>query len=152
MIRTKKRLTLCITLIVLNLALIWGNSLLSGDESGAMSGSVMQWVMAALHLPAEMTDTVHHLIRKAAHFSEFACLSILLTWLCGMLGERGFHLVCLPIWGGMTAALIDETIQLFSPDRGPSLVDVWIDTSGAAVGMMLLLIGHHWIKRTKRKM
>ena len=36
-------------------------------------------------------------------------------------------------------ACIDECIQIFSPGRNPSLVDVGIDTAGAAVGVVLLL-------------
>ena len=149
MIRTPKRIRLCAILLVVNLALIWGNSLLPGSDSGNLSGGVMEFVMALLNLPEASAEMLHLLIRKAAHFTEFACLSALLTWLCGMLGESGFHLAALPVFGGMTAALMDETIQLFTPDRGPSLTDVWIDTSGVVTGMMLLLCGHHLIKRIK---
>ena len=135
-------------LIVLNLALIWGNSLLSGSASGAMSGGVMQFVMELLRIPEEYADFLHLLIRKAAHFTEFACLGALLCWRFRLAGERGWHL---PVLCGMAAGLTDETIQIFTPDRGPSLTDVWIDTAGAAAGMILLLCGYHVIKRINHK-
>ena len=47
----------------------------------------------------------------------------------------------------MSAACIDETIQVFSPDRGPSLIDVWIDVGGVAAGMTVLLLGHHLMRK-----
>ena len=45
------------------------------------------------------------------------------------------------------AGLVDETIQLFTPDRGPSLIDVWLDASGALAGTLLLTLGQHLIKK-----
>lgn len=32
---------------------------------------------------------------------------------------------------------MDETIQIFSPGRGSSLIDVWIDFSGVCLGFLL---------------
>lgn len=45
MLRTEKRMRICITLLIMNLAFIWGNSLLPGEVSGAVS----DWVKDALH-------------------------------------------------------------------------------------------------------
>ena len=132
-------------LIVLNLAFIWGNSLMNGTDSGNMSGGIMAWLNGFLGLGPEGAELLHHLIRKAAHFTEFACLGALLAW-NGLLREEK-HIIAFPALLGMGAGLVDETIQLFTPDRGPSLTDVWIDTSGAVTGIMLLLLGHHLIKR-----
>ena len=49
---------------------------------------------------------------------------------------------------GFLAACVDETIQIFVPNRGPSVFDVLIDTAGVAVGVTLLLLFHH-IKRNQ---
>ena len=144
----RKRKIISTALIVLNLTLIWGNSLLPGSASGAMSGGVMEFVMELLRIPEEHAPALHLFIRKAAHFTEFACLGALLCWRFRLAGERRCYL---PVLCGMAAALVDETIQIFTPERGPSLVDVWIDTAGAAAGMILLLCGYHVIKRIKNK-
>ena len=132
-------------LLMLNLAFIWGNSLMNGTDSGNLSGGIMDWLNTFLGLEPEGAELLHHLIRKAAHFTEFACLGVLLAWHSLLREEK--HKFALPALLGMAAGLVDETIQLFTPDRGPSLTDVWIDTSGAVVGIMLLLLGHHLIKR-----
>lgn len=150
MIRTSRRIRLCNFLLIVMLAIIWGNSMVSGADSGNLSSGIVRWLMALLHIPETAADTVHLLIRKAAHFTEFACLGMLITWRLGMAGEQGIHLAALAVFGGMSAACIDETIQVFSPDRGPSLIDVWIDVSGVAAGMTVLLLGHALLqKRTK---
>ena len=145
--RSSFRLNLCITLLCVNLAFIWGNSLMNGTDSGEMSGSFMQWINNLLHLSETGAQTLHLVIRKMAHFTEFACLGLLLTWLFGMMGEKKGHLFCMPLLFGMMAACVDETIQVFVPDRGPSPVDIWIDTCGVAAGIVILLAGHYYVRK-----
>ncbi len=145
MIRTDKRLRLCRWLIAGMLCFIWGNSLLPGEISGAISDwvkNVLAWL-----LPGDVpgVTTGGGLLRKIAHFSEFAALGACLCWYFGMLGK---HKTGALLWG-IGAACVDETIQRFVPDRGPSLKDVGIDTCGVAAGMVLLLTGHNLCKKLK---
>lgn len=145
MIRTQSRMRLCITLLILNLVFIWGNSLLPGEVSKAFS----QWVKALLtHVTPGVSDSQqgHGLLRKIAHFTEFSCLGLLLCWLVSMLGKRPWRSLIY----GFLAACTDETIQCFVPDRGPGIRDVLIDTAGVALGIGLLLAGHA-IYRNKKK-
>ena len=139
MIRTDKRLPAATVLLILNLAVIWGNSLLPGEISGAISGFVRDLI--ALLLPGDgAPDQGHGLLRKLAHFTEFATLGMILTWIMGMLSKPfPLALAC-----GFTAACVDETIQLFVPDRGPSFTDVLIDTSGVLTGLLFLLLIRRW--------
>ena len=146
MIKTKGRLRLCITLLILNLIFIWGNSLLPGEVSGAIS----LWVknLLACFFPGEGDpQTGHGLLRKIAHFTEFCCLGVLLCWLCEMLGKRPFNSLIYSI----LAACTDEGIQCFVPDRGPGIRDVMIDTAGAALGILLLLAGYAGYQKRKQK-
>lgn len=137
------RILLCRILLVLNLALIWGNSLLSGAESGQMSGGIMAFVMELLCIPVRFADTLHLVIRKLAHLTEFACLGALISWHLKLVKEKRVYQICFAVLLAMAVALVDETIQLVTPDRGPSLVDVWIDTLGAVLGMMAVQMGYH---------
>lgn len=139
-------------LLVVMLSIIWGNSLANGTDSGAMSGRVMAWINAFLRVSESNEQILHLAIRKMAHFTEFACLGLLLGWLFGMMGEEKGHLFCMPLFCGMVAACVDETIQVFVPGRGPSPIDIWIDTCGAAAGIAVLLTGYYYIrKKHKRK-
>ena len=136
----RRRERLCLVLIVLNLAFIWGNSLLPGEISAALSS----WLGGLLGLDGADPAGGTGLLRKLAHFSEFACLGFLIARMARLKGERGFHLFALALLGGLLAACIDESIQLLTPARGPSLVDVWIDTSGVVIGIAALLCVYYF--------
>lgn len=145
MIRTDKRLRLCTVLLLCNLIFIWGNSLLPGEISGAIS----DWVKAILETLFDSTgeDTPGGFpIRKLAHFTEFACLGALLFWRFGMLRRPKALAFCL----GAAAACMDEGIQMFVPGRGPGIRDVGIDCGGVLTGMIFLYLGHTYFQR-KRK-
>lgn len=145
MIRTRRRMRLCITLLILNLLFIWGNSLMPGEVSGAIS----LWVKSLL-FPSGAGDPQagHGLLRKVAHFTEFGCLGAILCWMVSMLGKRPWYSLIYSI----LAACADEGIQCFVPDRGPGIRDVLIDTAGATLGMLLLLAGYAGHKKRKQKL
>lgn len=131
----KKRLLT--TLICLNLALIWGNSLMTGADSGALSGGVLAFV--GRFFPVLLTEAGHTLLRKAAHFSEFALLGLLYG---GRHRLVRMEVPCHLMGFGLAVACIDETIQIFTPGRASSLVDVWIDASGFALGLAVCILIH----------
>ena len=136
--RTDKRLRLCTALLVLNVLFIWGNSLLPGSVSGAISHWVRDVIAFLFHKAPSDPDSGHGLLRKLAHFTEFACLGALFAWLFGMCRKPIlFAAAC-----SFAVACVDETIQRFVPDRGPAFLDVLIDTSGALLGIGLLLLGY----------
>ena len=138
MIRTEKRLRLCITLLVCNLIFIWGNSLLPGEISGALSGWVKDLIRGILGLEGAGSSSGHGLLRKLTHLTEFLCLGMCLRWLFGMLFSRSAQHWLLPLGAGLLAALTDEGIQLVIPDRGPSLYDVGIDFTGVTLGVVII--------------
>lgn len=139
MIRTERRMRICITLLVLILAFIWGNSLLSAEASRQFS----DWVKEILRLlfgkkGSGGGDGNNGLLRKIAHFTEFTALGMCLCWLFGMLRKH----IGMALLSGLAAACVDELIQCFVPNRGPSILDVGLDTCGIIAGVLLLLTGH----------
>ena len=148
--RTKPRLIVSGAMIIGILCFIWGNSLLPGKDSGELSGfigTLLQKLLPFLDLQSEQGM---YLLRKAAHFSEFAALGFSFAWLYGMLSRKRIWSLALSLVSGATAAAIDETIQLFSPDRGPSIKDVGIDTCGVIAGICVLTLLHWLFTRKKR--
>ena len=146
MIATERRLRLSAWLICGLLCFIWGNSLLPGQVSGQISDRVKE-ILAYL-LPGEVpgVTTEGGLLRKIAHFTEFAALGAVLCWRFGMLEKRKIAALAF----GILAACVDETIQCFVPDRGPGVRDVAIDTCGVLAGMELLLLAHRFTKQFKQ--
>ena len=149
MIRTGRRLRLCVTLLVLNLVFIWGNSLLPGSISGGLS-NLLRDLLAPLFGGSPGGSTGRGLLRKLAHFTEFMTLGMCLRWLCGMLLRKYPLQLLLAATAAFFTACIDETIQLFVPGRGPGILDVGIDTLGAFFGIALLSVIYH-LKKTKFK-
>ena len=91
---------------------------------------------AMLGLPAtpdELARSIHFLIRKAAHMTEFMIFTWLAAWwLRAALDRRPACrwalILCL-------AAASDEAHQLFVPGRAGQLSDVAIDFTGGLIGM-----------------
>lgn len=146
MICTDKRLRICTVLLICNLVFIWGNSLLPGEVSGAFS----DWVKSLLAnlFTGEESASSGGLLRKIAHFTEFTALGMCLAWLHGMLRKGKLR----PFLWGILAASVDECIQRFVPDRGPSVRDVCIDSAGVLTGIILLWIGHHLFAKKSAKL
>ena len=128
------RIVLCAAAIILNLALIWGNSAMTGDDSGAMSDRLLR--LLAFLPEGELGS---YLLRKAAHFSDFALLGLLMGRMSTLLRGRTYPGI---LGLGLGCGCVDETIQYFVPGRASMLTDVWIDFSGFAAGLALLTIGY----------
>lgn len=121
---------------------IFSNSLANGDQSSGLSGqvtAVINGLLSGLGLP-QLTE---HMVRKLAHFGEFALLGLAATWCLRCYLAHYLHHLSLPLLFGLLTAGIDETMQLFSPGRCGSVVDMWIDFSGVCTGLLaaVLLIG-----------
>lgn len=149
MVNTKKRLRICTALLIFNIAFIWGNSLLPGEISGAISNGLKAFLEMLMGVQ-EGPPGGGGLLRKLAHFTEFACLGVLLRWLFGMLLKKKWQHYCWPLIAGVAVASVDETIQMFVPDRGPHIKDVGIDTLGLALGIFIISLITH-IKKKQLK-
>ena len=136
--KTTPRLVICGVLIGLILFFIWANSCMTGESSGRFSALVGSILSTLIPFFDPASTVGHFILRKIGHFSEFAALGLCLSWLYGMLMQRKWQMLSLPLVSGLAAAAIDECIQLFTPGRHGSIVDVGIDTSGAITGILVL--------------
>ena len=144
---SQKKIRFWAIMIICNILFIWGNSLLPGSVSGAISKFLSYVVFEVILGRPGGGGGGHGLLRKVAHFTEFACLGGLLTRFLFLLNKPRV----LALAGAFLVACCDETIQRFVPDRGPSFKDVLIDTSGATLGMTLLLVGYAYVKSRKKQ-
>lgn len=131
-------------LLIANIVFIWGNSMLPGSESQQLSDGFLRYLSFLL---APLGAYASLVVRKAAHFLEFACLGFLLTGFFRMRGRAPFVTAALC---GLLSACADETIQMFSPGRASRLTDVWIDFAGVLTGIFLLRFGHILWKKTRK--
>lgn len=143
MSRKTMQIRICAFLLILNLLFIWGNSLLPAE----ISQTISDWVAETLPIRKTMavSEAESHFIRKLAHFLEFTALGLLLKLLLHLQQKCGGYALLL----GLTAACVDETIQIFVPGRGPGLKDVGIDTCGVIAGMILMQAGYYFVRKIR---
>ena len=133
------------------IAVIWGHSMMPGDMSSDESGFVAQILKPLLELlgfndPNKRT----YIVRKVAHFTEYAILAMLARHFVRVRGlGRGVSLLVLSVLLFVTPA-IDEFIQSFVPGRSCTIKDVCIDVSGGITGHILYQIGI-WTDQMKRR-
>lgn len=121
--------------LVLWVCVIWGHSLMPGDDSSLESGLVVEFLAPLFDAFGVADLDIRVLIvRKLAHFSEHAVLAVLATGAMRRVfsGARAWWLAALAIC--VAVPCVDETIQLFVAGRVGSVTDVCIDLSGCAVG------------------
>lgn len=133
------------------MGVIFMMSAMPGDVSGDTSGRLMKlllWLIsliagdeAAAGIPL---DTLHLLIRKAAHMTEYAVLFLLYHRALRMENAKHPGLYALALCAAYAAT--DEFHQGFVEARGPSAADVGIDTLGAGIAWGMTTI----IKRKRR--
>ena len=123
----------------------------TGEESGALSDRITVFVISAVRPDYDARDAagqallfgrVSHLVRKAAHFSEFAALGFFLLGHFRALGCKT-ALRRPALWAlavGVLYAVSDEFHQGFVGGRSPGLVDVAIDSAGVCCGILVMAL------------
>jgi len=87
----------------------------------------------------ERLEFLHFLLRKAAHFTEYFVLGVLVTIaLRKFAWKRNAHRNLVVIILCALVASMDETIQLFVSGRSGQVSDVLLDCTGALAGMGVL--------------
>ncbi len=134
----------CLLLTVAWLGFIFSNSADSGEQSSEKSGFVYELVNDIAQAVGIEEEIPEGTIRTFAHFVSFAVLSFLLCTDISLffslspvpkLSKRyALVLAALPL--SVLFAMIDESIQFFSPGRAPEVLDLGVDTMGAICGLI----------------
>lgn len=146
----KKKIAITVPAAILLLALymlIFGFSAQDAETSGSLSQMISEKCVEFFNnlsgghwtedFMRNLAEYFEHPLRKLAHFSEYACMGILLYVLWSQWIGRGRRLYLLIILWVFCSAALDELHQLFVPGRYGSFADVLLDTCGGAFGMLL---------------
>jgi VanZ family protein len=140
--------------------MIFGFSAQDGEESGSLSQLVTEKCVEFFNavtgrnwsqmMMESMVEYFEHPVRKLAHFSEYACMGILvyLVW-CSWLKRGRFLYLLTVIWVFLSAAA-DEFHQYFVPGRYASVWDVLLDTCGGAFGLLVCIFFTSLIQKKRR--
>ena len=141
--KDRKR-TIIILLLILNLAFIFGNSMLNSERSKAVSDTVITIIEKVTGVDITTGDEAFdehygagHYVRKAAHMTEFAILGLLCVMLF-MYEQYSVTRFKSVVVFGLSVPLLDEGIQFFT-GRGSELVDVYRDILGFSIGAAIMI-------------
>lgn len=138
------------------MVLIFVFSSMQGDESSETSGFFLKAIeklyeeVAHRGLTEIALDSIHHIIRKCAHFTEYAALGAFIMYAIWDKWKEHKAPIILPELIAMLYATTDEIHQYFVPGRYGTWTDVLIDSAGALTGILIyLLIYRKKINKTK---
>ena len=122
------------------LIFIGSSDLLSASHTSAFLTKPLLWLFP--HASDATLATIHFLIRKAGHFTEYAILALLAarafrTSSQELLRARWFWVSLLFV---VAYSLSDEFHQSFVPSRTASIYDSMIDSAGGLTALVWLVI------------
>ena len=153
--------TILFILLVWTFSIIFGFSNQNGEQSGGLSKKVTEIILVRSdkynNLEESKKETVFHrtekIIRKLAHFSIYTLVGFLLMALVStfnnlqMRRKLGVSLII-----GILYAIADEVHQSFIPGRSPLITDVFIDSLGIILGILIIILIMEIYKRMDRNM
>lgn len=150
-----KSSTLLLLILTLScMAIIFYNSSQNGESSSSISTKISQQIGNQVIVDGESTKIdvkkINFFVRKFAHFFQFLVLAIFLSLLILSLDipvRKGIILGFLII---LAYAALDEFHQLFVPGRTAKLSDVFIDTLGGSLGIVIANGTYHFYKVIKK--
>lgn len=126
-----------ILLIICTVAHAFYQSALPAKQSAEQSDKVGEIIEEIIPPDTKPGEYVQKNLRKLAHFTEFFFLGLWSALYTVVFYRKKLSFFALMPFG-MTIALLDETVQIFSK-RGSSVKDVWIDILGYTSALFLVL-------------
>lgn len=139
---------------VVIMIIIFAFSAMPGDESSATSSRFLTPILNLVRdishheVSAVTRENIHWLIRKGAHFSEYAALGIAIMYALMQRFSWKISWVLISELAAAVYAMTDELHQFFTDGRYMSFMDVGIDSAGAITGILLFLLIYN--KRVRR--
>lgn len=118
----------------------------TGSQSSGTSSSILRlFTTVGINPTSGFGEFLHLMIRKGAHFFEYGVLATLIyNYVKEWITSRWVYVYSVII--SFLYACTDEFHQTFVPNRSGQITDVLIDTSGAIIAVILILIYRRWIK------
>lgn len=87
----------------------------------------------------EVAQGIELPLRKMAHFTEYACMGVLIYLLLRLWISKRKVLYVIPIVWVFISAALDEFHQSFVPGRYAGFSDVCVDTLGGIAGLLFII-------------
>lgn len=116
-----------------------------GEKSEQLSGDILTLIIEYIG-----NFISHNVLRKLAHFTEFAALGFFMSGaIYFTFDRRKFYISLIPC---ALYAVSDEIHQYFVPERACRIFDIFVDSCGSSLGILVFLLIINLIlkKRSRR--
>lgn len=140
--------TIFMLLLLTTFATIFKFSSQIAEESDDISNGVLRKIIDVFPYTKELSEEIkikmvehgNPIYRKLAHFSIYALVGVWIMAFMSTFDIRLYKKWIISMLVGVLYAASDEFHQSFVPGRGPSIVDVGIDSLGVLTGILAVLI------------
>lgn len=140
-----------ISVIIVTICFIWGQSCLSVEDSSKESAAITENIIQKIEECITGEKTISdNMVRKWAHGVEFCVLGLELSLFFFILNKKPLRSIISTVSLGPVIAFLDESIQLFS-DRGSQVIDIWIDILGLVIGTAVCIASVMIVSFFKKK-
>jgi len=118
------------------------------SENGEQSKEVSEGVLSII---IEYLGNIvsHNVLRKIAHFTEYAALGFCMSGAVYFtFNKNKFYIPLIPC---VLYAASDEIHQYFVPERACRVFDVFVDSCGSSVGILIFLLIVFLIRKHKKQ-
>lgn len=125
-------------LLWLGVIFIGSTDLMSAEHTSRFIVPFVRWLKPDISL--ETLASIHFIVRKGAHLSEYAVLALLLLRAAIYMTNLkwSMSILCVSVWVACVfVAATDEFHQTFVRSRRASVRDIMIDSAGAIVGLLI---------------
>ena len=150
---------LSITAVVLWMGVIFLLSAQTGENSGSTSGNIVKILVnflwrnfeeLSVQKQREIMEIFQLIVRKGAHFTEYAVLAVLAANALRTYGVTQKQSWGVPVLVCLVYAVTDEVHQLFVAGRACRALDVCIDTAGGIFGTACFMLVCFLLSKRKK--
>ena len=137
--KLSKKKIINLVLLFMWMGLIFYMSSSNGEKSTGQSDLVITIVSSlGINLSGNFGEFASVIVRKAAHICEYMILSLLLYNVLKDYITITKKIMIYTIIGVILYAMSDELHQIFVPERAGRIQDVFIDTTGGCIGLIVI--------------
>lgn len=148
-----------VLLLILTFGMIFNFSNQDSEKSGSTSQKVTEAITKDVksiqklnkNEKAKVIDKIEDVIRKIAHFSLYALVGLLLMALFSTYNINEKNKIISTIIIGAIYAISDEFHQSFISGRSGQVSDIFLDTLGATVGCLFILLIIKTVKKFRKE-
>lgn len=158
MIKNKRQIYIIVSwvAVLLWMLLIFSLSSQVAEQSDKLSSGIANFIVKTIQKVTHNAEfdikDLDHIVRKNAHFCVYLVLGVLVANALRRSRASGLRTFIFTIGICVLYAVSDEIHQIFVHGRGPGVIDVFIDSAGATIGLGIYMLVSKIVEKRNKKL